>query len=30
MLQLGIAIIGDTNFIILDEPTTGMDPLSRR
>ncbi|KAJ8686324.1 hypothetical protein QAD02_022118 [Eretmocerus hayati] len=27
---LGMAIIGDSNTLILDEPTSGMDPESRR
>ena len=29
-LSLGIALIGDSKVIILDEPTSGMDPFSRR
>lgn len=29
-LCLGMAIIGDSNILILDEPTSGMDPESRR
>ncbi|XP_059142701.1 ATP-binding cassette sub-family A member 2-like [Physella acuta] len=29
-LSIGIAIIGDPHFIMLDEPTAGMDPISRR
>lgn len=29
-LSMGIAIIGDPKIIILDEPTTGLDPLTRR
>ncbi|XP_059142624.1 phospholipid-transporting ATPase ABCA1-like [Physella acuta] len=29
-LSMGIAIIGDPHFIMLDEPTAGMDPISRR
>lgn len=29
-LSMGIAIIGDPRIIILDEPTTGLDPLTRR
>ncbi|EDV27708.1 uncharacterized protein TRIADDRAFT_53677 [Trichoplax adhaerens] len=29
-LSVGIAIIGDPKVIYLDEPTSGMDPLSRR
>lgn len=29
-LSLGIALIGDSKVIILDEPTSGMDPYSRR
>lgn len=29
-LSLGIALIGGSKVIILDEPTSGMDPFSRR
>lgn len=29
-LALGIALIGDTQILILDEPTSGMDPEARR
>lgn len=29
-LSVGIAIIGDPKIIILDEPTAGVDPYSRR
>ena len=29
-LNLGMAIIGDTQIIVLDEPTSGLDPESRR
>ena len=29
-LQLAIALIGASKFLILDEPTSGMDPFSRR
>ncbi|RWS12259.1 ATP-binding cassette sub-family A member 1-like protein [Dinothrombium tinctorium] len=29
-LCLGIALIGDTKIVILDEPTSGMDPDARR
>ena len=29
-LQLAIALIGGSKFLILDEPTSGMDPFSRR
>ena len=29
-LSLAIALIGDTGAVFLDEPTSGMDPYSRR
>ncbi|XP_059643934.1 ABC transporter A family member 2-like [Cornus florida] len=29
-LSVAIALIGDPKLVILDEPTTGMDPISRR
>ena len=29
-LSVGLASVGDPQFILLDEPTTGMDPLSRK
>ncbi|GAB2248821.1 hypothetical protein Droror1_Dr00012180 [Drosera rotundifolia] len=29
-LSVAIALLGDPKLIILDEPTTGMDPISRR
>ena len=29
-LSVGIALIGDSKIVILDEPTSGMDPYSRR
>ena len=29
-LSLGIALIGGTETLILDEPTSGMDPEARR
>jgi ABC-type multidrug transport system ATPase subunit len=29
-LSVGIALIGDTKVVILDEPTSGMDTTTRR
>ncbi|XP_043567483.1 phospholipid-transporting ATPase ABCA3 isoform X1 [Chiloscyllium plagiosum] len=29
-LSIGIALIGNSKVVMLDEPTSGMDPLSRR
>ncbi|XP_070561206.1 phospholipid-transporting ATPase ABCA3-like isoform X2 [Ptychodera flava] len=29
-LSCGIALVGDSKIVILDEPTSGMDPYSRR
>ena len=29
-LSIGIAMIGDAAVVYLDEPTSGMDPFSRR
>lgn len=29
-LSVAIALIGDPKIVFLDEPTTGMDPVSRR
>ncbi len=29
-LSVAIALIGDSKVVILDEPTSGMDPYSRR
>ncbi|RID79514.1 hypothetical protein BRARA_A02247 [Brassica rapa] len=29
-LSVGIALIGDPKLVFLDEPTTGMDPITRR
>ena len=27
---MGIALVGGSEFVILDEPTSGMDPYARR
>ena len=29
-LQLAIALLGDSKLVLLDEPTSGMDPTARR
>lgn len=29
-LSVGIALIGNSKVVVLDEPTSGMDPYSRR
>lgn len=29
-VALAISLIGDSNIIILDEPSNGLDPISRR
>ena len=29
-LCLAMALVGDPKFVLLDEPTSGMDPYSRR
>ena len=29
-LSLGMALIGKSKIIFLDEPTSGMDPVTRR
>jgi ATP-binding cassette, subfamily A (ABC1), member 3 len=29
-LSVGIALIGGSKVVVLDEPTSGMDPYSRR
>lgn len=29
-MSVALATIGDPNIILMDEPTTGMDPVSRR
>ena len=28
--SVGIALIGNSKFVVLDEPTSGMDPYARR
>ena len=30
LLSVGIALVGGSEFVILDEPTSGMDPYARR
>ena len=29
-LSIAIALLGDPKIVYLDEPTTGMDPVTRR
>lgn len=29
-LSVGMALIGNSKFVLLDEPTSGMDPTARR
>lgn len=29
-LSVALALLGDPGMVFLDEPTTGMDPVSRR
>ena len=29
-LSIGVALSGESQFIVVDEPTTGLDPASRR
>ena len=29
-MSVALSTIGDPNIILMDEPTTGMDPVSRR
>ena len=29
-MSVALSTIGDPNVILMDEPTTGMDPVSRR
>lgn len=29
-LQLAIALLGDAKIVLLDEPSSGMDPTARR
>ena len=30
MLTISASLLGDPDIVYLDEPTTGMDPISRR
>ena len=29
-LSIALALVGDPKIVFLDEPTTGMDPVTRR